>query len=105
MSKAFGGNRAHNAAALGIQAPVDVVYSSNITPAHVTGIGGWTAADIVRAMKDGIDKNGAPRCQPMPFGPMGGYGRLSDEDALDIATYILGLPEIDKFTEGSCLIQ
>jgi len=66
------------------------VYSRNLTP-HETGIGGWSKADIVKALKQGVDPDDHMLCPPMPAGPMGAYGGLTDEDAGDIAAYLLTL--------------
>ncbi len=67
-----------------------VVYSRNLTP-HATGIGGWTKADIVKALKEGVNPDDHMLCPPMPSGPMGAFGGLTDADAGDIAAYLLTL--------------
>jgi mono/diheme cytochrome c family protein len=108
MRKPFGGDQEYTAAGLGLNAPPypEKWYSTNITPAPVSGIGGWSVADIQRAMREGRDKNNGRMCPPMPFGPTGTYGGLTDQDSLDIATYIANLPPIDRFTKGGgCLVQ
>jgi|GEM_PF-1441120 len=107
MRRPFGGDRAFSSKLLGLSSPPfpATIYSSNITPAPVSGIGGWTIDDVVRAMREGRDRNHGRMCPPMPFGPMGGYAGLTDEDARDIAAYILSLPPIDRFTSGTCLVQ
>ena len=67
---------------------------------------GWTAADIVKVLKQGQDRDGGGVCPPMPAGPMGALGGLTDQDALDIATYIAGLPAVDNAVpggNGSCV--
>jgi len=66
--------------------------SANLTSDPTTGIGGWTAAQVVKVLHQGIDDNGDGICPPMPVGPQGAYGGLTDPDALDIANYILSLP-------------
>lgn len=108
MKKPFGGGRSFTPKALGLPTPPypDTLYSPNITPVPVTGIGFWTVADVQRAIKEGRDNNNAVMCLPMPSGPMGAYGGLTDQDALDIASYIMSLPEIDKFAPGNkCVLQ
>ena len=101
MTKPFGGGREFPAAALGLPSPPfpETIRSSNITP-HATGINGWSTADIVRVIKQGKDQSDAGVCPPMPAGPMGAFGGLTDQDALDIATYISGLPPVNNAIQG-----
>jgi mono/diheme cytochrome c family protein len=81
--------------------PSGGVFSANLTPDE-TGLAGWTADDIVRVLHEGIDKQGGHVCPPMPVGPMGAYGGLTDEDAFDIASYIRSLPPADNEVEDIC---
>jgi mono/diheme cytochrome c family protein len=107
MTKPFAGNRPFGAASLHLPSPPlpAIIYSANITP-HPTGIAGWTAADVVKVLKQAKDRDGGSLCPPMPAGPMGSFGGLTDQDALDIATYIISLPPIDNPVtdgNGSCV--
>lgn len=104
MSKPFGGNRAWAAGAVGVKSPPgpEVIYSANITPAGVSGIGLWSIADLERAIKEGKDNNGSGICPPHPRTT---YRGLTDEDVSDIATYIFSVPKIDKFTAGNCAAE
>lgn len=104
MTKPFGGNRAWAAAAIGVKSPPgpEVVYSANITPAGVSGIGLWSVADLKRAIKEGVDQNGVGICPPHPKTT---YRGLTDEDVSDIAAYIFSVPKIDKFTAGNCAAE
>lgn len=76
--------------------------SANLTSDPETGLAGWTAQDIVRVLKEGVDRAGNGICPPMPVGPMGAYGGLTNEDALDIAHYILSLPPIENEVVDTC---
>jgi hypothetical protein len=71
----------------------EVIYTSNLTP-DVTGILEYSVADIVRAVKHGEDKTqgGERLCPPMPAGPIGTFGGLTDADVSDIGHYLLSLP-------------
>ena len=64
----------------------------NLTSDNATGIGTWSVADIVKVLKQGISKDGTGICPPMPVGPNGAFGGLTDSDANDIANYIHSLP-------------
>lgn len=78
------------------------IYTSNITPHSTTGLGNYTAAQIVAVIKQGVDKAGGGVCPPMPTGPMGPFGGLTDQDALDIATYLLAIPPVDNMVTATC---
>lgn len=96
MSKPFQGNRPFV-----IGGPFGTVYSRNLTP-DATGIMGWTVAEVVRALRMGIDKAGAGLCPPMPAGPMGPFGMMTEADATDIANYLLNLEAKANAVTGSC---
>ena len=66
--------------------------SANLTSDPTTGLGNWTTDQIVTVLKKGVDDQGAGICPPMPVGPNGAFGGLTDQDALDIANYIKSLP-------------
>jgi mono/diheme cytochrome c family protein len=78
------------------------IYSRNLTQ-DATGLAGWTAAEVVKALKHGLDRQGHGICPPMPSGPKGGYGGLTDEDATDIASYVLTLPAIANPIPNECV--
>jgi mono/diheme cytochrome c family protein len=61
------------------------VVGPNITPDPETGIGNWTEAEIVTAIRDGRRPDSTLIGPPMPIEF---YRRISDEDALAIAVYL-----------------
>jgi len=61
------------------------IVGTNITPDPETGIGSWTAAQIVTALRDGRRPDGMLIRPPMPI-PV--YRQLSDGDAAAIAAYL-----------------
>lgn len=71
-----------------------MIISSNITPDPASGIGTWTVDDIVKLLKQGIDKSNMPICPPMPAGPFGAYGGMHDDDARAIAHYLLSIAPV-----------
>lgn len=101
MSKPFAGNRAFANVVVGGGQPM-TVFSANITSRLVNGIGGWSADDIRKAIKQGRDRSNKGVCGPCPVGPAGPYGGMTDQDALDIAKYILGVPPDDTRVSGTC---
>ena len=61
------------------------VVAPNITPDPETGIGRWTQAQIVNAIRNGVRQDGTIIGPPMPFSA---YDDLSDRDANAIAAYL-----------------
>jgi hypothetical protein len=103
VTKLFAGGESFPSAELGLPVPPfpAVIFSENVTP-DSTGLTGWAAPDVVNVLKLGVDKNGVHLCPPMPFGPMGAFGGLTDGDALDIANYIVSLPPIANTVSPIC---
>lgn len=60
-------------------------YSANITPDKETGIGSWTDAQIIRAIREGKRPDGSIIGPPMPVGL---YRGLSDRDVKAIVAYL-----------------
>jgi len=57
--------------------PLSAIYSTNITPDPVTGIGRYSLADFDRALRQGIAKDGHRLYPAMPYPS---YAKLSDAD-------------------------
>jgi mono/diheme cytochrome c family protein len=74
-----------------IEEPVFKAYAPNITPDKETGIGNWTKAQLIRAIREGKRPDGSVIGPPMPFGL---YRQLSDRDVDAIATYIMAQPAV-----------
>jgi len=66
-------------------------YASNITPDADTGIGRWTDAQIVTAIREGKRPDGSLIGPPMPFGQ---YRGISDRDAAAIVAYLRSVPPV-----------
>lgn len=76
--------------------------SSNLTSDAETGLAEWTVDEIVDALTQGTDNEGAGLCPPMPAGPMGPYANLMPGDARDIAHYLKSLPAISNAIDDMC---
>ncbi len=76
--------------------------SKNLT-SDATGLAAWSVADVVTVLKQGKAKDGTGICPPMPVGPMGAFGGLTDADATDIGNYIKSLPPISKTITDMCV--
>ncbi|MDQ2101447.1 c-type cytochrome [Azospirillum isscasi] len=66
-------------------------YASNITPDPETGIGRWTDAQLIAAIREGKRPDGSLIGPPMPFGF---YRGLSDGDLRAIVAYLRSLPPV-----------
>lgn len=72
--------------------PWGVSFASNLTPDPATGIGGWTEAMFIKALRTGKQKgSGRQILPPMPWQD---NGRLTDEDLGDIFAYLKSLPPV-----------
>jgi mono/diheme cytochrome c family protein len=88
-----GGHRdfAHRLGAGGFDfnGPWGTTVAANITPA---GLGDWSDAEIERAIRDGIDKDGNPLLPPMGFAY---YKGISDSDMAALIAYLRSLPAVE----------
>ena len=66
-----------------------VVYSTNITADKQHGVGAWSDAEFVAAVKQGVSPGGKHLYPAMPYPA---YARLSDQDVRDIRAYMATLP-------------
>jgi mono/diheme cytochrome c family protein len=73
--------------------PIGTIYSSNITPDKISGIGNWSDDEFVRAVREGVRNDGA---HLYPAFPYTSYTRLSRSDVLAIKAYLLSLPAIKQ---------
>ncbi len=69
--------------------PFGTIYSTNITPDRDTGIGSWSDDDFVRALHEGVAKDGS---HLYPAFPYTSYTALSRDDAVSIKAYLFSLP-------------
>jgi mono/diheme cytochrome c family protein len=82
----YGGGRA-------LKTPFGTFYSPNITPDRETGIGAWTDADFLRAVRDGVSPSGE---HYFPVFPYTSYTGLTDADVLDIKAFLFSLEPVQR---------
>jgi mono/diheme cytochrome c family protein len=75
-----------------------VIVTPNITPDPATGIGGWSEADFVRAMRWGIAPDGTHYTTAFPF-PY--FTRLTDGDLADLKAFLDSLAPVSRPAAGS----
>ena len=67
--------------------PGTMAYPANLTPDPDTGLDGWSADAIARAIQQGLDADGYELCTTMPR-----FADMKDDEAAAIAAYLLYLP-------------
>ncbi len=78
----FAGGRA-------LKTPFGTFYGPNITPHPEAGIGRWTEADFIRAMREGAGPGGS---HYFPAFPYPSFTKISDADLRDLWAYLRTLP-------------
>ncbi len=84
-----------------VETPFGTIYSSNITPDVVTGIGNWTNDDFYRAMHEGKRKDGQ---QLYPACPYPWFTKMTREDVDDLKTYLDTLEPVRAITPDNDLL-
>lgn len=74
-----------------IHTPFGNLVGSNLTPDKETGIGSWTDAQFVKAVKDGVGHDGERLYPGMPYVY---FNKVSDADILKIRAYLATLPPV-----------
>jgi hypothetical protein len=70
-----------------------VVAAQNITPDPEFGLGQWSDGEILRAIREGVDRNGDALFPMMPYQHL---RHMSDEDAKSVVVYLRTLKPIHK---------
>ena len=70
--------------------PAGKSVSRNLTP-HESGLKGWSDAQIAKAVREGVDRNGNPYRPPMAFEF---YKNISDADMAALISYLRSLKPV-----------
>jgi mono/diheme cytochrome c family protein len=76
-----------------LETPFGVFYSTNITSDPETGLGRWSDADFIRAMREGLSPEGQ---HYFPVFPYTSFTGLRDQDLIDLKAYLDSLPAIKR---------
>jgi mono/diheme cytochrome c family protein len=74
------------------------IASRNITMDVETGIGGWTDGEKIRAIREGISRDGTMLFPMMPYAR---YRKMSDDDVMSLVAYLNTLPPVKHKVERS----
>lgn len=84
--------------------PWGVTYAANLTN-DVTGLGSWTEAQFIKALREGKNK-GLDGTRPiLPPMPWASYRNLTDEDLKAVFAYLRSLPAIQNAVPAPTLMQ
>src|SRR5271155_5737092 len=70
----------------GVNTPFGIIYGTNITPDPKTGIGTWPLEAFLRAMREGVARNGS---HLFPAFPYNAYTKLTDADLGALYGYLM----------------
>ena len=92
----FGGPVVEGHRAEGFEFPKEMglpgrVASRNITPDVETGIGAWTDGEKIRAIREGISRDGSPLFPMMPYSD---FRNMSDDDVMSLVAFLNTLPPV-----------
>ncbi|HSD52932.1 MAG TPA: cytochrome c [Burkholderiales bacterium] len=79
-----------------LKTPFGTFYGPNITPHPQAGIGRWTEADFIRAMRQGVRPDGA---NYFPAFPYPSFTKISDADLRDLWAYLKTLPPSSRASQ------
>jgi len=83
---------------IGFEIPgLGVFFPPNLTSDAETGLGAWTDAEIVAAVREGVRRDGRVLAPAMPAND---YAMLSDADAADLVAYLRSLPPVVHAVPG-----
>jgi mono/diheme cytochrome c family protein len=90
-------DEAHHGPALGggvpIATPFGTFFGPNISPDPANGIGSWTDADFIRALRQGLRPDGG---HLFPAFPYPSFTLMTDADMLDIKAYVFSQPPVGQ---------
>jgi mono/diheme cytochrome c family protein len=70
----------------GVNTPFGIIYGTNITPDPKTGIGAWPLEAFVRAMHEGVARDGSHLFAAFPYNA---YTKLTDDDVRALYAYLM----------------
>lgn len=77
---------------IGFEIPgLGVIYPPNLTPDNDTGLGKWSADDMVKAIRTGARPDGR---QLIPVMPYMSYAALTDADAAALVAYLRSIKPV-----------
>ena len=69
------------------------IVAPNLTPDPETGLGKWTDGEKIRAIREGVDRDGRALFPMMPYEV---FRKMSDEDVESVVAYLNSLPPVRR---------
>ncbi len=76
-----------------IKTPFGTIYTPNLTPDKKTGIGNWTDAQFIKAMREGISPEGKYYYPAFPYLY---FNKINTADLLAIKAYLDAIPAVNN---------
>lgn len=76
-----------------LETPFGTFYGPNISPHREHGIGAWSDADFIQAMREGVSPEGR---HYYPAFPYTSFTRMTDRDLKDLKAYIFSQPPVAR---------
>ena len=89
------------AGGLALKTPFGTIFSTNITPARETGIGAWSRAAFVRAMREGVARDGSHLYPAFPYDH---FTRASDRELEALYAFLMTRPPVEQPTPANRLV-
>src|SRR5262249_7039090 len=67
------------------------IVAANLTNDPETGLGNWSDGEKIRAIRDGVDKEGRVLFPMMPYA---NFRKMTDEDVESVVAYMNSLPPV-----------
>jgi len=77
---------------------IGTARASNLTSDQETGLGAWSEAEIVRALRNGVSRDSRLLAPVMPYE---WFHKMSDADAFAVARYLKSLPPVQNAVRQS----
>jgi mono/diheme cytochrome c family protein len=81
------------AGGLPLQTPFGTIFSTNITPARETGIGAWSREAFVRAMREGVARDGSFLYPAFPYDH---FTNASDGELEALYAFLMTRPPVEQ---------
>jgi len=75
------------------QTPFGTFFSTNLTPDPETGIGRWSDADFLRAMREGVAPDGS---HYFPVFPYTSFSKMTEADVLHLKDFLFAQPAVKQ---------
>jgi mono/diheme cytochrome c family protein len=83
-----------------LKSPFGTFHVPNISPHRQDGIGAWSTADFIRAMREGVSPDGR---HYYPAFPYASYQRMSETDLRDLFAFMQTLAAVEGRAPGHAL--